>query len=262
VTGPRAHQFRKHSLRVIEHSDLAPPFARLRFLLVLFVVTGIFYLCWQLVVAAVTRSEGPYALRIALIVMVFYACFSIAAGASYWTHYLQQLVPVLALGAALASRRTYRWLGGHAAATCAALASKAAAMLGIVFALTGHGVNAWGQRRWRLPAHRFGPRDSIMLAYGVPERDPDVRAHHAVPVLLEPADQGSGPDLTEYVRVLDGRQAPIWLVEVGEFDWWGIDTRQFQYARATRYRVVARVGGHDIDSRDGLTRRLPPRPPC
>jgi hypothetical protein len=233
VTGPRAHQFRKHSLRVIEHSDLAPPFARLRFLLVLFVVTSIFFLCWQLVVAAVTRSEGPYALRIALIVMVFYACFSIAAGASYWTHYLQQLVPVLALGAALASRRTYRWLGGHAAATYAALASTAAAMPGIVFALTGHGVNAGDKVQADFLRTASAPGDSIMLAYGVPERDPDVRAHHAVPVLLE-ADQGSGPDLTEYVRVLDGRQAPTWRVEVGDFDWWGIDTAQFQHARATR----------------------------
>jgi hypothetical protein len=135
-------------------------------------------------------------------------------------------------------------------------------MPGIVFALTGHGVNAGDKVQADFLRTASAPGDSIMLAYGVPERDPDVRAHHAVPVLLEPADQGSGPDLTEYVRVLDGRQAPIWLVEVGEFDWWGIDTRQFQYARATRYRVVARVCGHDIDSRDGLTRRLPPRPPC
>jgi hypothetical protein len=249
-------------LRVIEHSNLAPPLARLRLLAVLFVATGIVFLCWQLVVAAVTRSEGPYALRIALVVMLFYACFSVAAGASYWSHYLQQFVPVLAMGAALATRRTYRWLGGHAAATYTALASVAATAVGVALVLTGHGPNAGDKVLADFLRTASAPGDSIMLAYGSPNviemsgLTTPYRYSWSLPV------RARDPDLTEYVRVLDGRQAPTWLVEVGNFNWWGIDTPQFQHARATRYRVVARVCGHDIYLRDGLTRSLPPRPPC
>jgi hypothetical protein len=157
VTGPRAHQFRKHSLRVIEDSDLAPPFARLRFLLVLFVVTGIFFLCWQLVVAAVTRSEGPYALRIGLIVMLFYGCFSIAAGASYWTHYLQQLVPARVgcrscLPAHLPMARWPR--SRHVRGTGVDGGSDAGDRL----RPDGTWCQCGGQGAGGLPAHRFGPR--------------------------------------------------------------------------------------------------------
>jgi hypothetical protein len=255
-------QFRKHSLKVIEHSNLAPPLARLRLLVLLFVATGIFFLCWQLVVAAVTRSEGPYALRIALIVMLFYAFFSVAAGASYWSHYLQQFVPVLAMGAALATRRTYRWLGGHAAATYTALASVTASVVGIVLVLTGHGVNAGDKVLADFLRAASAPGDSVMLAYGSPNviemsgLTTPYRYSWSLPI------RARDPDLTDYVRVLDGRQAPTWLVEVGDFNWWGIDTPQFQHVRATRYRVVARVCGHDIFLLDGLTRALPPRPPC
>jgi hypothetical protein len=71
-------------------------------------------------------------------------------------------------------------------------------MPGIVFALTGHGVNAGDKVLADFLRTASAPVDSIMLAHD-PERVPDVRAHHVVPVLLGPADQGSGPNLTEYV---------------------------------------------------------------
>ena len=49
--------------------------------------SGLALLVWQTLVAA-RRAEGRPSLRIALVAMLGYVAVSIAAGASWWTHYL------------------------------------------------------------------------------------------------------------------------------------------------------------------------------
>jgi 4-amino-4-deoxy-L-arabinose transferase-like glycosyltransferase len=254
-------KFRKHSLRIIEHGSLAAPLERLKWMVVLFVATGMLFLVCQLVVA-VRKSENSYGLRIALVVMLLYAVLSIGAGASYWSHYLLQLVPVLAMGAALATRRTRRWLGGYAVVTYCLLASVLTALFGIETLASGHE----GDRPHEIMADylREGsePGDSVMLAYGSPSviemsgLSTPYMYSWSLPI------RARDPHLTSFVNTLDGRNAPTWLVEVGDFDWWGLDTTPFKIARADRYRVVATVCGHDFYLHDGLTRTLPPTPAC
>jgi 4-amino-4-deoxy-L-arabinose transferase-like glycosyltransferase len=254
-------QFRKHSLRVVQHGSFAAPLERLEWMLVLFLATGMCFLVCQLLVA-VRRSENSHALRIALVVMLLYAVLSIAAGASYWSHYLLQLVPVLAMGAALATRRQRRWLGGHATATYCLIASVLSALFGVVVLVSGHDTDAPHKILADYLRAASGPGDSLMLAYGSPSviQTSGLSAPYmyswSLPI------RARDPHLTLFVRTLEGNNAPTWLVEVGEFDWWGLDTTQFQHARADGYRIVASVCGHDIYLRDGLSRTLPPTPAC
>jgi len=49
---------------------------------------------------------------------------------------------------------------------------------------------------------------------------------------------------------------------MGSFDWWGIDTPDFQEVRRGRYHWVADVCGHNVYLRNDLPRELPPIPAC
>jgi 4-amino-4-deoxy-L-arabinose transferase-like glycosyltransferase len=254
-------QFRKHSLRVIEHGNLDPPLLRLRYLVVLFFATGIFFLMCQLLLA-VRGSQSGYALRIALVVLLLYDFLSVLAGASYWSHYLLQFSPVLGMGAALATRRKHRWLGGHAAPSYAVVASLVAASVGLVLTASGHTSSAKDKVVADFLHESSDPGDSIMTAYGsanviqMSGLSTPYRYSWSLPI------RARDPDLTEFVRILDGDHPPTWLVEMGKFDWWGLDNPQFQQARARRYHLVANVCGHDIYLLDGLARRMPKAPAC
>jgi hypothetical protein len=70
------------------------------------------------------------------------------------------------------------------------------------------------------------------------------------------------PHLKDLVSILRGPDAPTWLIEIGDFDWWGLDTEDFTKVRQEDYRVVANVCGHDIYLHKNLDRTLPPIPDC
>jgi len=69
------------------------------------------------------------------------------------------------------------------------------------------------------------------------------------------------PHLSTLRTVLRGPHAPTWVVVWRrDLDPWGIDANhQTRHLLATRYRVVARVCGHDMYLRDGVHRPLAPR---
>ena len=54
--------------------------------------------------------------------------------------------------------------------------------------------------------------------------------------------------------LLAGPEAPEWLVEMGSFTWWGIDTETFNQVVSTRYRRVAEVCGHRVYLRSDVVR--------
>lgn len=64
------------------------------------------------------------------------------------------------------------------------------------------------------------------------------------------------------VSTLEGPDAPTWLVEIGDFNWWQLDTPAFQAVRKEKYDLVANVCDHDVYLHDGLTRELPEQVKC
>jgi hypothetical protein len=191
-----------------------------------------------------------------------YDLVSICVGASWWTHYLLQLTPVLAMGAALATKRSVGRFSTHAVIAYVTAFALVSAGVGIALGLTGHAKN----RTERVVADYLGEAadrdDSVVLAYGSPEvigqsgLTTPYRYSWSLPMRTR------DPELTELVSVLRGPDAPTWLVEIGDFDWWGIDSPGFAAVRAERYRVVDTVCGHDIYLLDGVERELPPSPDC
>ena len=253
--------FRQRSLSVILGGSMTAPIERLKWMIFLLVASGLILLIWQLLVG-VRRAEQRHSLRIALVVMLGYVVVSILAGASWWSHYLLQLAPVLSMGSALASRRTRVWLGAHAAATYTAIASIVVAVSGITSVASGHVDGTSDRITAAYLRDASVPGDSIILAYGAPNviqmsgLTTPYRYSWSLPIRTR------DPHLDELVGVLDGSSAPTWLVEIGDFDWWGLDTPGFQQARADHYRLVATVCDHDIYLHDGLTRTLAPTPTC
>jgi hypothetical protein len=102
----------------------------------------------------------------------------------------------------------------------------------------------------------------MFVAYGAPDLIWKARLHTPYRYSWSLPMRGRDPHLTLLVRVLQGPEAPTWIVEIGDFDWWGIDTTAFREIRQRDYHVAATVCGHDIYLRNGVTRDKPPVPTC
>jgi hypothetical protein len=254
-------RFRQRSLNVIEEATMEAPIERLQWLGVLFLTTGLFLLMWQLV-GAVRGAKGRRSLRFALVAMLLYEAVSIMAGASWWTHYLLQLTAVVSMGAALATRRKGGLFPLRAVVTYVAGAALVSTAVGIHLSLTDQakGRSDTITAGYLRAASEAG--DSVVLAYGSPNviqisgLTTPYRYSWSLPVRTR------DPHLKDLVSVLQGPDAPTWLIEIGDFDWWGLDNPEFEQVRADDYRVVANVCGHDIYLRNGIDRTLPPTPTC
>jgi hypothetical protein len=253
-------RFRQRAFDVVSQSDSVAPYLRLRTLAVLFVTSGLIFLSWQLVVACL-RVAGDRNLRMAVFVMWAYGVVGILIGASWWRHYLLALIPALVIGTALATRREARRLRTHYAATITAASTVVATVLAIVALLSGTAPKGTEQVAAYLRDASV-PDDGVFVAYGAPNviwwsgLDAPYVYSWSLPM------RGRDPHLNQLVRTLESPDAPQWIVEVGDFDWWGIDTRAFRNVRGTDYHVVATVCGHDIYLRNGVTRDRPPIPTC
>jgi 4-amino-4-deoxy-L-arabinose transferase-like glycosyltransferase len=254
-------RFRQRSLGVIEAESLASPIHRLKVLGLLVLASGVVFLVWQLIASA-RKADHSRRLRVALTVMLLYALLSILAGASWWSHYLLQPTAVLSMGAALSTRRAHAWLGGRAAPSFAAASSVAVVVVGLTAVSTGTvsgTVDRFVGDYLREASH---PGDSVVLAYGSPNvietsgLTTPYKYSWSLPIRTR------DPHLKELVTVLTGPDAPTWLIEIGSFNWWGLDTVAFQHARRDHYHVVAQVCGHDVYLHEGLQRTLPTAPAC
>ena len=254
-------RFRRRAFDIVEDATSVTPLHRLGWLIVFFVVSGMVLLAWQLVVACL-RGSKRRSLRIALVVMLVYDVVGILAGASWWRHYLQGLVPVLAMGTALATRRSADRLRTHHAATYTVAAALVAAVVVGVLAVGGRvpGQEDSVVASYLRTASHEG--DSVFVAYGAPNVIEMAGLRTPYPYAWSLPLRGRDPHLKLLVETLEGPNAPTWLVEIGDFDWWGIDTPAFARVREERYRVVATVCGHDVYLRRDVTRDLPPPPPC
>lgn len=254
-------RFRQRALQVMQDATDTAPMGRLGTLLVLFVTTGLILLSVQLF-AALRRPENPAALRWALLAMFGYGVFAVLVGGNWWSHYLLQLGPVLALGTASATRQPLPRLGPRVTATAVAVASIGAFGWGLRDVANAQLIGTTDEIVGIYLRDASRPGDSVVMAYGKASiietsgLSTPYKYSWSLPV------RARDPHLTTLVATLNGESAPTWLVEIGDFDDWGLDNSAFRQVRASRYRVVATVCEHDIYLRNGLVRSLPPAPSC
>lgn len=249
------YRFRTRSNEVIHNQSMTAPLHRLHWLIIFFITTGMVLAVWQAVAAAIRYRRSRPELGLAGLVTLGYGVFAIAFGASWWSHYLLQLVPVCALGTAFAAvhQRSLRpRVITTIVAACAIFAGVDGGWRFITEGEPGHQEIAVGD--WLKAASE--PGDSVVLAYGSPnviERSglsTPYRYIWSLPVRARDAK------LKLMVSTLEGSDAPTWLVEIGDFNWWQLDTPAFQAVRKEKYHVVANVCGHDVYLHDGLTREV------
>ena len=255
-------RFRQRALEVMQDASETVPWGRLGVLLQLFVTTGLILLSLQLFAALRRRTDNPPALRPALLVMFAYGVVAVLAGGSWWSHYLLQLGPVLAMGTASATRRPLPHLGPRATAAAVALASVWACGTGVRDVANAQLIGTTDEIVAIYLRDASKPGDSVVMAYGKASiietsgLSTPYKYSWSLPI------RARDPHLTTLVATLSGKSAPTWLVEIGKFDDWGLDNSAFRQVRASRYRVVATVCEHDIYLRNGLVRSLPPAPSC
>ena len=254
-------RFRRRAFDIVEDAASVAPLHRLGWLLAFFLISGMALLAWQLVVACL-RLPSRRSLRIAVGVMFLYGVVGILAGASWWRHYLQGLVPVLALGAALAIKRAARRPWPQYAVGYTVVSAVVAALVVGVLAVRGSIPGADERVVGEYLRQSSHDGDSVFVAYGSPNVIETAGLTTPYPYAWSLPMRGRDPHLRLLVATLQGDDAPTWLVQIGDFDWWGIDTPEFTRVRQERYRVVATVCGHDIYLRRDVTRSLPPPPPC
>jgi hypothetical protein len=254
-------RFRSVAFDIVAHSSSTSPLIRFQLLILLFLVTGMFFLSWQLVVACL-RVEHHRSLRLAVFVMWAYAVLGILVGASWWRHYLLALVPALAIGTALATKREARRLRTHLAATLAVATAVVATLIGLGWRMTGYVPHPDAQQVAAYLHEASNVDDSVFVAYGAPDVIWKAGLDAPYPYSWSLPMRGRDPDLRLLVETLRGPDAPTWLVEMGDFNWWGIDNAAFRSVREDRYHRVATVCGHDIYLLDSADRPTPPIPTC
>ncbi|KAA1423594.1 hypothetical protein FE697_008340 [Mumia zhuanghuii] len=243
--------FREQALSVILSSSTVAPAERALTFALAVVASGAALLAGVTVWTIV--RERRHAVAIATLALLGWAVFGIVGGGSWWRHYALQLAVPLALGAALAVR------SGLLRTVRVAIALSLVSTLVAVAWLTPALVRGWpssGTAAGEWIHDHASPGDSGLVAYGSPQvlRVGGLAAPYEYSWSLP--TRVRDPDLVEMTAVLSGADAPEWLVEMGSFTWWGIDTDAFRSVVASRYREVADVCGHRIYLRIDVRRDI------
>jgi hypothetical protein len=256
-------EFRGDALGVILRGNLEAPATRAFTMLLLAVVSAAVPIGW--VWARWVRSgQAPDAPEHrALTAMLVYAVASMAAGGSYWPHYLLQAVTPVALVAAVVAvtsgrhgRVMRRW-----AQVAAASAVVCWVAMTVVYALVPY---VWFTERI---GHWLGDSaartDTVFVAYGHPHVLESADLASPYPYLWSLPMRAHDPHQERLREVVEGAEAPDWIVQINGLNSWGIDSGgQLRDLVDDRYEHVADVCGSAVHLRVGLTRELAPLPDC
>lgn len=256
--GYTIYGFRVAAAEVISGHDTTRPLERAALLGAGAVVSGLVALLVQALRRAAPGLRHGDPLSVAVLLTALYGAVGIVAGGSFWTHYLVELVPVAALGVALALRSPFPALPVQRLAVLVVVAAVAATGVGVALEArpgapetTATTTGAW-LRAASLPG------DSLMVTYGHPNLVLYSGLRTPYPYLWSLPLRVRDPRLHRMVGTLQGNRAPTWLVEWDDLDAWRIDAHgRLAGAVAAGYHRVATVCGHPVLLRDGVTRRLP-----
>jgi hypothetical protein len=204
--------FRADASGALGDSSVAAPARRAAVLLVILLVTGI---AAALAAYAVRlrRHHEDRPLAAAVVAMVAFDIVALVLGGSFWQDYAFELVPGALLATALASARVRARLVPLMVAST-------------VVALVGWGAwNLAGQQE--LDEHDTGvalrdaaePGDTLVVFGGRADLQLETGLRSPYPYLWSLPMRALDPDLTRFRALVDGPDAPTWVVE-----WWPFDT--------------------------------------
>jgi hypothetical protein len=244
---------RSSALDVIEDHSLHAPMVRATSLVVLSVFAGLLPMLVALLLQAVgSRFRGsPVAWAVAGTLLVEVA--SIAMGGSYWSHYLIQLAPMLALAAGLWAATAPRVRATAALVVAAAVA--ASSIIVLTGAAFGHRDQTIGT--WLRDSSRAGDTATMLFGNASAQRVSGMASPY--PQLWTLPMRTLDPNLTQLRSVLRGPAAPTWVVAWGNLDPWRIDAHGLtRRTLAQHYEPVADLCGHVVYLHDGVRRDLAP----
>lgn len=224
--------FRVEASAVIGSSASAATSQRLGEVVMAFVVSGAALVLVATVVVVLRRAFRPAArpLAVAALVLVAWEVAGVVGGGSYWLHYLTGLVPGLVLLVSLAradappgtpARPAYR--SRNVVAGCVALCVVSAAIAWTHQVRTPHRIDAEARVETWLRAHA-DPGDGVVVTFGHPQVVAGSGLHSPYLHLWSLPVRVRDPELTTLRRVLDGPDAPRWVVISGEgVATWGLD---------------------------------------
>lgn len=253
------YPFRVEAARVLAVTPSDAPGQRTVKLVINAAASGMVLLLVVLVVGVVTakrrRSRGPrapelrWAVLLAALATTAYAIASVAAGGSYWTHYLVELVVPLSLGAGVVVSR-WRWRG--------------AAVVGVVVASTALGsAAAWppatseGEQVGQAIGAASRPGDTIVTIWGRSDVDYASGLASPYPQLWSLTTRTLDPQLALLAHTLSSPVRPTWLVVVPRIAHDAVDTRGLAAAVARHYTPVARCSQWTVYREIGASRPTP-----
>ncbi len=238
--------FRAHAATVIQTSASDSTSARFAIVLESALLSG----APVLVAVLALRLRGPSRpgafpdLRAPAVVLLVWEMTAVAAGGSYWLHYLIGLVPGMVLLAVAATQRHPRLLRSTTAALAVTAVSCVAAVAVSALTLPAHTDDVAVAAYLRSHGSR---RDTVVVGFGHPDivYDSGLRSPYeqlwSLPVRVRDSS------LTGLTRVLRGRRAPTWVVVSGtSLATWGVDADTAQRALDGRYRPVTTVGPYVV----------------
>jgi hypothetical protein len=254
------YQFRLDAAAVMVHYSSSANQHRAVGLLGLTLVSGLALVVVPGLWALVPRARRGDPVPIAVLATVLFEVVAVAAGGSYWSHYLIGLLPGVALVAGAAAALERRHLAPVVPGLVAVLAS-AVVMTGVhaTAYVSAHQHQGPAVAGWLREASR--PGDTGLVTYGHADVLEASGLTPRYPYLWTLPLRTLDPHLDRLVRQLDGRRPPVWVLRWSYLDSWGLDPHQrVATALAEHYRLVRTVCGVPVYLHRGVTRALPPSP--
>lgn len=247
--------FRFDAAEVLASWSPAAPTHRLHGLVLLFLLTGLGLLLAASVVVGRRRLRHPSPTGCAVAAAAVVEGIGIAAGGSYWSHYLIGLVPVTVLAAGVLASSA--WVRRLVAVSVAVTVVSTPVAVAFVHqesdaAMVGSWVGA--------SAH---PADTITVLYTHANAAQASGLAPAYPYAWSLPLRTLDPDLDLLVKTLEGPRAPTWVVEWDDLHAWGLDPRdRLEATLGSHYRQIGVVCGHPVLLHRGVERELVPLPDC
>jgi hypothetical protein len=238
--------FRGEAAAVIDHSSTDSTVQRLLELLGAAALSGAPLVLVVMLLRLRRRpaSAGRPDLRYPAMVLILWELFGVAAGGSYWLHYLIGLVPGLVLLSVAAAQRPpalSRWTAAVVAFAClSAAAATVTAAVNVPLYSADAGVAAY------LRAHG-SPHDSVVVGFGHPDIVWDSGLRSPYHLLWSLPVRVLDPRLLGLTHVMAGRHAPTWVVVNGtSLATWGVDPTAAQAVLDQRYEPVTTIGPYVV----------------
>jgi hypothetical protein len=246
--------FRLDAAEAIAASDAAAPESRLLLLVGGSLVSGLALLFVVYLWTSRRRLRAGDPLTAALTAMLAFGVLGEVAGASFWTHYLIELLPAAVLAAGV--------LAGEPRTSKAVLAvpvlsgALAAVVVAMPFVSPRH--DEAGLVGWLAAAAR--PGDTALVTYGHANVvEAAGLAPSVYPYLWSLPLRVRDPHVSLLVQDLSGASRPTWLVEWNSLDSWGLDRHgRVAWAVSKHYRDLGLVCGVEVYVRNDVRRPASP----